>query len=173
MKAQLILICFLLIGGLGFAQEKAPAQKASPPDSSKVTTSDGVTIEIKYSSPALKGRQIGIDVAQVGQRWRTGANETTTISFDKNVTINGENLMAGKYGLHTIPGENQTVIIFNKIWKQWGTKYDEKDDALRFIVDNETRTTSQERLKITADKSGKIQINWGTYGLSMMVKAAK
>ncbi len=30
--------------------------------------------------------------------WRAGANENTTISFDKDVKIQGKNLSAGKYG---------------------------------------------------------------------------
>ncbi len=186
MKTYSIILCLMVMCSLGFAQiktppqapgqkapaQKAPAQKLSPADSTMVKTNDGVTINIHYSSPSLKGRKIGTEVAEFGKVWRTGANATTTISFDNNVTINGKRLEAGKYGIHTIPGEANTTIIFNKTWDQWGTKYDQKDDALRVDVKNDKLSSSQERMKIMADKSGKVSIAWGTYGASFQVKAA-
>lgn len=187
MKNITFLISFLLLCTFGYAQKppmpkatmpaakmtKAdkPKQVASPLDSSTVTTSDGVTINIRYGSPSLKGREIGVDLVKPGERWRTGANETTTIEFDKNVTVNGQKLPAGKYGLNTIPGEQSSTLIFNKNWQQWGTKFEEKDDVLKVEVPNETTTASLERLKITADQTGKIHLGWGNYGLSMDVKA--
>ena len=173
MKATTILLALTMILTFSFAQAQDQKQKLSPADSSKVTTDDGVTIDIHYSSPSLRGRQLGVDLAEVGKVWRTGANEATTVEFDKNVTVNGQKLPAGKYSLYSIPGENQTTMIFNKTWKQWGTKYDEKEDALRVVVDNEQNSDNVERMKITADKNGKIHLVWGNYGLAMDVKADK
>ena len=37
--------------------------------------------------------------------WRAGANENTTITFTDPVTIEGQPLAAGTYGLHMIPNE--------------------------------------------------------------------
>lgn len=187
MKNIAFLISFLLLFTFGYAQ-KPPMPKATPPskpmlkdgkpqqvasplDSSSVTTSDGVKITIRYGSPSLRGRELGVDILKPGERWRTGANETTTVEFDKNVTVNGQQLSAGKYGLNTIPGEQSSTLIFNKNWKQWGTKFDEKEDVLKVEVPNERKSESQERLTITADESGKIHLAWGTYGLSLAIKA--
>src|SRR5690606_38134514 len=142
----------------------------SPKDSSTVTTNDGVKIEIHYSSPAVKGREIGVEIAELGIRWRTGANETTTIQFDKNVFINGQQLKAGKYGINTILGEYVTQLIFNSNWNQWGTKYDEKEDVLKINLQNQQSSDFQERLSIKADKTGKVQLRWGNYGLGFEVK---
>lgn len=173
MKASTILLIFTLLCSFSLTQAQEKKPKASPPDSAKVTTSDGVNIAINYSSPSLKGRKLGVDLAKIGEVWRTGANEATTVEFDKNVQVNGQKLPAGKYSLYSIPGEDQTTVIFNKTWKQWGTQYDQKDDALRIVVDNEENADNLERLKITADKDGKIHLAWGNYALSMNVKADK
>lgn len=173
MRVATIVFLFSLLSSLTFAQNTAKAPQASPKDSSAVTTDDGVKIEIHYSSPAVKGREIGVEIAEVGKRWRTGANETTTIQFDQDVTIDGQALKAGKYGINTIPGEQNTQLIFNSNWKQWGTKYDEKEDVLKIDLQNQQINTSEERLTIKADKSGKVQLKWGNYGLAFQVKAAK
>src|SRR5699024_10106886 len=123
MKAKsLTLLVLVLLSSLTYAQQETPQQRASPPDSAQTTTEDGVHIQIHYSSPALKNREIGVDVAEVGNVWRTGANEATTVEFDKDVLINGNALSAGKYSLYSIPDEHSTTIIFNKVWDQWGTE---------------------------------------------------
>ena len=43
-----------------------------------------------------------------------GANSATTISFSDEVIIGGKTVPAGKYGLLTIPGEKQWIIILSK-----------------------------------------------------------
>ncbi|MFZ4261054.1 DUF2911 domain-containing protein [Sphingobacterium sp. HJSM2_6] len=170
MKATTLIIVLICTISTAFSQIKLKAPKTSPTDSSHVKTNDGVQIMIKYGSPSLKGRAIGTDLATFGQRWRTGANETTTVTFDQDVTINGKKLAAGKYGLNTIPGKAKTTLIFNKNWDQWGTKFDESADVLKLDVDNKSDGKNQERLKINAEKSGKINLNWGDYGWSVQVK---
>ena len=44
---------------------------------------DGANISIEYGRPSLKGRTVGKEVAPYGEEWRTGADEATTIKFDK------------------------------------------------------------------------------------------
>ncbi len=166
----LILTILTLIGQFTFAQTDK-SKRPSPPANTKVTTTDGVTIDINYSRPSLKGRQIGVDIAPVGQVWRTGANEATSIQFDKDVLVEGQKLPAGKYGLYSIPGENETTIIFSKVWDQWGTKYDAKDDALRVTAVNGTSNDSQEQFKINAAPDGTVSLEWGQYVVPFKVKA--
>lgn len=89
-------------------------------------------ITITYSRPGVKGRVIWGELVPYDQVWRTGANEATTIVFSDDVKINGQNLAAGTYSLHTIPGKDQWTIIFNSVAKQWGSyNYDKTKDALR------------------------------------------
>ncbi|MGO3241543.1 MAG: DUF2911 domain-containing protein [Sphingobacteriaceae bacterium] len=172
MKTNTMLLMLCMLIGSVYAQENPAKPKASPPDSTQTTTQDGINIKINYSSPSLKGREIGVEVAEVGKIWRTGANEATTVEVDKDILINEHALPAGKYSLYSIPGEQTTTIIFNKTWDQWGTEYNQSEDALRFEVDNESLTESQERFKIVADSSGRIHLAWGQYALSLHVKAA-
>lgn len=167
-----ILALFSLMLTLANAQTDK-SKKASPPDSVKITTTDGVNLAIHYSQPSLKGRTIGVDVAELGKVWRTGANEASTIAFDKAVTINGENIAAGNYSLYSIPGEQNTTLIFNKVWKQWGTKYDQKQDALRIEVSNGDSASVVEQFTITANDTGQVTLAWGGYTVSFVVKAVK
>ena len=96
----------------------------------------GVTdITINYHRPLANGRQIWGKVVPYGQVWRAGANENTTITFTDPVTIEGQALDKGTYGLHMIPGENQWIVIFSKDSAAWGSfTYKQEDDALRVTV---------------------------------------
>jgi len=96
----------------------------------------GITdITVNYHRPLANGRQIWGKLAPYGQVWRAGANENTTITFSDPVTIEGQALDKGTYGLHMIPGENQWTVIFSKDAKDWGSfSYKQEDDALRVNV---------------------------------------
>src|SRR5713101_3548931 len=71
----------------------------------------GVTdITINYHRPLANGRQIWGKVVPYGQVWRAGANENTTIAFSDPVTIEGQPLDKGTYGLHMIPNQDQWTV---------------------------------------------------------------
>src|SRR5205807_411303 len=105
-----------------------------------VTQRIGITdITINYHRPLANGRQIWGKLAPYGQVWRAGANENTTITFSDPVTIEGQALDKGTYGLHMIPGENQWTVIFSKNSKDWGSfTYKQDEDALRVNVKPQT-----------------------------------
>jgi Protein of unknown function (DUF2911)/Tetratricopeptide repeat len=100
----------------------------------------GITdITINYHRPLANGRQIWGKVAPYGQVWRAGANENTTITFTDPVTIEGQPLDKGTYGVHMIPGESDWTVIFSKISSAWGSfTYKQEDDALRVTVKPQT-----------------------------------
>ena len=100
----------------------------------------GITdITINYHRPLANGRQIWGKVVPYGQVWRAGANENTTISFTDPVTIEGQALDKGTYGLHMIPAENEWTVIFSKTSNAWGSfTYKQDDDALRIKVKPQT-----------------------------------
>ena len=80
-----------------------------------ITQRIGLTdITINYHRPLANGRQIWGKVVPYGQVWRAGANENTTIAFSDPVTIEGQALDKGTYGLHMIPGESEWTVIFSK-----------------------------------------------------------
>ncbi|MFI5198166.1 MAG: DUF2911 domain-containing protein [Thermoanaerobaculia bacterium] len=124
------------------AAAPALAQLATPLPSPNATVSQvvGVTkIEVAYSRPHVKGptrkeeRVIWGGLVPYDKVWRTGANAVTRITFDGDVTVEGQKLAAGSYGLYTIPGKTEWTVIFNKV-STGGPDYAADKDALRVKV---------------------------------------
>lgn len=163
--------CLLLTSSLKAQQDKS--KRPSPPAKVSQTISSGATISIDYSQPSLKGRIIGTSIEPMKDKvWRMGANEATVFETDKDVTINGKNLPAGKYSLFGLWADSGYTLIFNKAYQIWGTQYDQnKDsDALRVAADVKTDNASQEKLTYNIDKSGLVTMNWGNMVVSFTVK---
>ena len=126
-------------------------------------------VTIEYSSPAVKNRKVWGELVPYGKVWRAGANEATTIEFSQNVLIEGRHLAKGKYSLYTIPGENNWTVIFNKATGQWGTEYEERQDALRVNVKPRKAAKMQERLTYVVAKNG-ILLRWENLELPVKIK---
>src|SRR6188768_4545868 len=94
--------------------------KPASPQATATGKIGAANVKIVYCQPSARGRKIMGGLVPYGEVWRTGANEATTIEFDKPVKIEGKDLPAGKYALFTIPNEKEWTIIFNKDVKQWG-----------------------------------------------------
>ncbi|MFL0684396.1 MAG: DUF2911 domain-containing protein [Algoriphagus aquaeductus] len=153
-KNSILTLALMVFSALAFAQEKAsPARTAEG-------TAAGSKITIKYSSPAVKGRTIWGDLVPLGQVWRAGADEATTFTTSKDITIEGQKLPAGTYSFFIIPGESQSTLIFNKVAKQWGAyNYDAKEDQLRVNVPSQQTSTMEERL-VYEVKPDSFEIRW-------------
>jgi len=167
---KLLLLSVIALVTIGVRAQDDKSKRPSPPAKVSETTSKGTTISIDYSQPAVKGRTIGNDIAPYGKVWRTGANEATVFEVSKDVKVEGKSLPAGKYGLYSIPGKDEWVIIFNKTWKQWGTNYKESDDALRVNVKPGKAPSFTERMTFTVDKSGKVSLMWGDVDVPFKVQ---
>jgi hypothetical protein len=107
-----------------------------PSQHALVTQRIGITdVTISYHRPLVNKRKIWGNVVPYGQVWRAGANENTTIQFTDPVTIEGQPLARGTYGLHMIPGQDQWIVIFSKNSTSWGSfTYKDAEDALRVTV---------------------------------------
>jgi hypothetical protein len=171
---KLMKLC--LVTGLIFTAFTASAQqpkkaRTSVADTVKGTVKGGAAIEVAYSRPLVKGRTIGgAEIATYGKVWRTGANEATTITFSKDVKIEGKPLAAGQYALYSIPGEKDWVIIFNKGLKNWGTVYKQDEDVLRVTVKAGKAATFTEALKFMIEPAGKVGFAWGDTQVMFAVK---
>ena len=141
MKTKLkFLLVFLLIATVGCAQ-KSPRQQVN----GKIGE---VTVELDYGAPSVRDRTIWGELVPYNKVWRAGANENTTITFDKDVKIGGENVPAGKYGFFIIPNNGKEwVVILNKKNDSWGSnEYKEADDILRHYISPEMVDENQELL---------------------------
>jgi DUF2911 family protein len=107
-----------------------------PSQHALVTQRVGITdISISYHRPLVNKRKVWGNLVPYGRVWRAGANENTTIQFTDPVTIEGQPLAKGIYGLHMIPGQEQWIVIFSKNSTSWGSfTYKEAEDALRVTV---------------------------------------
>ena len=120
-----------------------PGKGGSPHVRSEWTI-DGAHITIEYGRPSVKGRQIFGPAGQAlhppGKVWRMGADEATTLKTDKDLMFGSLHLPAGTYTLYALPLEGTAPdkpagkLIFNKQTGQWGTVYDEMQDAGRVDV---------------------------------------
>jgi hypothetical protein len=155
------ILCIAAFVSLTACGQGDKSKRPSPPAVVTETTDSGVTITIDYSQPSVKGRTIGKEIAPYGKVWRTGANEATVFEVSKDVNIEGQPLAAGKYGLYSVPGEAEWVIIFNKKWNQWGTNYKEADDALRVKVTPGKTSAFTEKMTFSIGKDGKVSLMWG------------
>ncbi len=130
-------LSFLLAIAIILTSINIHAQITPPPSSSQtITQGFGLgSITLTYSRPNTRGRKIFGYVEPYDKVWRTGANSATVIKFTDDVTIEGNKVAAGEYGLFSIPGEKQWTIILSKKPKQWGAyTYSQSDDYLRFTV---------------------------------------
>ncbi|MCR9062743.1 MAG: DUF2911 domain-containing protein [Cytophagales bacterium] len=69
------------------------------------------SIEINYSRPSMKGREIFGSLVPYGEKWRTGANGPTTIKFGQDVTVGGKAVKAGTYSIITAPGKTSWDVM--------------------------------------------------------------
>jgi hypothetical protein len=130
MKNIIFVLAMMIANYAIEAQVKAP--QASP--KSTLTQVVGLTnVEIVYSRPSAKGRDVFNNLVPFGKLWRTGANENTTISFSDDVVIDGKTLAKGKYALYTTPRADNWEVVFYSDTNNWGNPetWDETKVALR------------------------------------------
>ena len=125
----------------------------------------GTHFTIKYTAPVVKNRVIFGGLVGYNQVWVTGAHRATSIEFDNAIRINGTEVPAGKYGIFTIPNENEWTFILNENWDQHlADDYNQAEDILRLSVQTIENENVTERLKYSLnsndDKLAKLTISW-------------
>lgn len=168
---RLIILSLFLIGSGLLLSQTANAQERNhertwvSPSAVAGQTIGFTKIEVTYGRPAVRERVIFASegLAPFGEVWRTGANESTVITFADDMFVEGELVEAGVYSIYSIPGENEwTIIINDKL--SWGTQYDEAEDRLRVQVTPEESHFVEQMMiyfeDVTVEK-GTLYIHWG------------
>lgn len=134
--SRVLLVMFFL--SAAHLAQTLTTPRVSPP--AEVKQGVGLaSVDIKYHSPAVNGRNVWGELVPYGSVWRAGANDNTVISFSHNAKVEGKKIAAGSYGFHIIPGENEWTLIFNSVNSAWGSFfYDESKDVLRVKVKPES-----------------------------------
>lgn len=131
-------------------------------------------VDVDYSRPSVRGRQIFGDLLPFGQPWRLGANAATTIEFEGPVEFGDQKIGKGVYSMFAVPHQEAWEIILNKDPKLWGNDRDEKLDVARIKAPvepaefTETLTISFDEVK---DDKARMDIRWEKSRVSVWIAA--
>lgn len=127
-------LAVIVVAGLYYANNRN--RTLSPPGQASITEGD-LTVSVSYSRPSVRGRLIfGSEEAGAlqpyGAYWRLGANESTEITFSRDVQFSGNLVKAGTYRMYAVPGPTSFDIILNTELGRWGVfEPDPTEDILR------------------------------------------
>jgi hypothetical protein len=161
---QTILLTSLALSLAGLVWAQAEKKRASPHESTSGSIG-GAKITIEYGRPYKKGREIFGGLEPLGKVWRTGADEATTLTTDKDLMVGKIHVPAGTYSLFTIPDKKEWTLVLNKTAKQWGAfKYDQAQDLGRTPMQVKTLDSPVEQLTIAIEpkgaKEGTLKVTW-------------
>ena len=170
-RLPLLFAVLLLLAGTAAAQQPLTVPRASP--HATMSQRVGLTdLAFDYHRPAVDGREVWGALVPWDQVWRAGANENTTFTTTSPVTVGGQRLDAGTYGVHLIPSETGPwTVIFSTTNTAWGSfSYDETEDAARVAV-TPRPAPMQEHLAFRFDEPGDDTVtavlHWETLELPM------
>ena len=152
MKALKTTLVLLLVTTISCAQ--SPRKQAN----AKIGE---ITVDVDYGAPSVKDRTIYGALVPFDKVWRAGANENTTVAFDKDVKIGDTSVPAGKYGLFIIPKkEGKWTVILSKKNDAWGSNgYSQGNDLLRIDLKAKMAEKNQEQLMFKVVEKG-VKFAW-------------
>lgn len=117
---------------------------------------DNISVVVNYSRPSVRDRLIfgsaeDDAIQPYGAYWRLGANEGTEISFDQNVSIDGNTLLAGTYRLYGYPFADYFDMVVSKATDEWGySEPNPKSDLIkvRLPVDRNSDPIEQYTIEV-------------------------
>ena len=123
-------------------------------------------ITIDYSRPSVKGRTIFGELVPFNAVWRTGANQSTKITFSDDVKVEGKEVKAGTYAIYSIPGkESWSVMLYSDLNLGGNVAgYNKEKEVARFSVKPDELPFSVESMTIginnLKDASASLLIYW-------------
>ena len=162
------LIFILLIACVSVTQaqkfkglDSSPLDKSTYPVANKITEKAAI---VYYSRPQLKGRLME-DILTYSKVWRTGANESTEIIFNKSVKIGETVIQPGTYSLYSIPSEGSITVIINTAKNTWGAfSYNKENDVVRIDLAVLSSNEKLEALSMVFSgqkNNAKLHMGWG------------
>ena len=118
----------------------------------------GARLGADYGTPAKRGREIWGALVPFGQVWRTGANQATHFTTDRDLVLgSGADTLvvpAGRYTLFSIPERGGGVLIVSRQTNQAGTAYDPAHDLGRVRLTARALPETVEVFTISANPEG-------------------
>lgn len=179
---EVLITGLLFIAGVSLAQPSAHPH--TPPKSDTLKKSipmeehaqlGDTHITILYTAPTVRGRVIWGGLVSYGEVWVTGAHRATSFEIDRELSIDGKKVPAGKYAIFTIPGKDKWIFIMNKKWDQHlADEYNAADDILRVEVTPRALPEVQERLSYTitelSETEAILSISWEKIKVNIPLK---
>lgn len=127
----------------------------------------GATITVDHGTPVRRGRNIWGALVPFGQVWRTGANQATHFTTDRDLVFGGGAqalaVPAGTYTLFSIPESGGGVLIISRQTGQTGTAYDASRDLGRVPLTSRPQPTPVEVFTIAVSEEhggGLLRLQW-------------
>jgi len=180
MKKKVIIgiVAVVALLAIGLVYLNYRNRSLSPPGSAALTA-NGLTVSIPYSRPSVRGRLIfGTEeqgaLQPYGKYWRLGANESTELTVNKDITFNGQPVKAGTYRMYAVPGAETFEIILNSELGKWGAlEADHALDILKTKVPVEHASSPVEQYTIStveADGGINVMFEWSDVKFIVPIK---
>ena len=122
---QIVLSLLVIVASSAAAQQQpmlvAPSGRATAEvtlalaDTVARKTAKPSKIRLDYGQPSLRGRKLLTDsLVPYDKAWRTGANESTTLTTDVDLVIGGQSVPKGAYVIQTLPGHAGWKLLIQK-----------------------------------------------------------
>jgi hypothetical protein len=176
-KLPTVFLSIAVLATSALAEPKDKSQRPSPPAKATCKLSEGKTVTVEYSSPRMKGRKIFGDLVPLGQVWRAGANEATSLVTDADLSVGGKVIPPGSYTVFAIPNANKWTLIISKKTGEWGEPYPgEADDLARVEMTTSKLPSPVENFTIAFDQAGStctMHMDWETTRAAIAMSAKK
>jgi hypothetical protein len=139
-----------------------PVGQLSPRDTVRAEIGSA-HLMVDYGRPFKRGRIIFGGVVPWDRVWRTGANAATQLSTEVALTVGGQTIPAGRYGLWSIPTPRGATLMVNRQTGQWGTEYDAGSDVARLELTRDSLPEPVDQFTIAiepVDGGGVLRLSW-------------
>lgn len=134
-------------------------------------------ISVTYSRPAARGRKVIGGLVPFGRIWRVGANESTKITVDTDMSVEGNSLPIGTYALYAFPEKGEWQLAFHSNTTHWGDgrkNYDADEDVFRIKVRPQKIPYHQENFLMAFDSithnSANLNLIWESIKVGISFK---
>ena len=132
-------------------------------------------IDIRYRRPVARGRELFGALVPWGRIWTPSADSAAVLTVSHPITVNGERLPAGSYGIWTIPDSTSWTIIFSGVPAAFHLRYPEGHDVLRVqarpVKSEYVETLLFDFPMVDAD-SARLELRWGNTAVPLLLRAS-
>ncbi|HEY9517287.1 MAG TPA: DUF2911 domain-containing protein [Gemmatimonadaceae bacterium] len=132
-------------------------------------------IELRYRRPVARGRALFGALVPWGEMWTPSADSAAVLSISGPITVNGEPLPAGSYGIWAIPNSTSWTVIFSAQAAAFHLRYPTGRDALRVQAvparGEHVETLLFDFPMVDAD-SARLELRWGNTVVPLLLRTS-